>query len=311
VGFLLSTLAQIQPQILGILIHICFASGRAFCGDAAMQLSQMRQILSARDIQLSKSLGQNFLHDANVLRKIVTAANLTSTDKVLEVGPGLGPLTEGLLAEAGEVVAIEMDERLVDYLAERWPQEPKLTLIHADAFVWLKTHRQDWSDWKVVANLPYSVASPLLIELAEAHGPPSRMCVTLQHEVVNRLAAQPDTDDYGLITLLIQLRYTVASRFRIAADCFFPVPDVESSCITLNRRSAPLLSDADAVTFKRLVKLAFSQRRKKMLKLLKQNWPVDRLLAAFEDAGVHPDQRAEKVSLEQFVRLVHCLTSVP
>lgn len=276
-----------------------------------MQLSQMRQVLSARDIQLSKSLGQNFLHDTNVLRKIVAAADLSSNDQVLEIGPGLGPLTELLLANAGNVIAIEMDERLLDYLVERWPQQPKLTLIHADAFVWLKTHRQDWSNWKLVANLPYSVASPLLIELAEAHGPPSRMCVTLQHEVVNRLAARPDTDDYGLITLLIQLRYTVANRFRIASDCFFPVPEVESSCITLNRRPSPLLSDADAVTFKRLVKLAFSQRRKKMLKLLKQNWPVDRLLAAFAHAGVHPDQRAEKVSLEQFVSLVLFLSATP
>ena len=276
-----------------------------------MQLAQMRQILASRDIQLTKSLGQNFLHDSNVLRKITQAARLVPTDRVLEVGPGLGPLTELLLSEASELFAIEMDERLLDYLAERWPQEPKLTLLHADALAWLRANHRDWTDWKLVSNLPYSVASPLLIELSEADGPPSRCSVTLQHEVVNRLAAAPDTDDYGLITLLVQLRYTVDGRFRIGADCFFPAPEVESSCITLQRRPKPLLSRSEAVTFKRFVKLALSQRRKKMLKLLKQNWPVDQLLAAFTLAGVSPDERGEKVSLEQYVQLTKAVHVEP
>lgn len=276
-----------------------------------MQLAQMRQILASRNLQLTKSLGQNFLHDANVLKKIAAAAQLQPTDRVLEVGPGLGPLTELLLADAGEVLAIEMDERLLDFLAERWPREPKLTLLHADALAWLRAHPRDWSAWKLVANLPYSVASPLLIELAEAQGPPSRCTVTLQHEVVSRIAAAPDTDEYGLITLLLQLRYTVESRFRIGADCFFPPPEVESSCITLRRREVPLLSPSEARTFKRFVKLAFSQRRKKMLKLLRQNWPVDRLQAAFELAQVSVDERGEKVSLEQYVQMTRFLHVEP
>lgn len=276
-----------------------------------MQLAQMRQILASRDIQLTKSLGQNFLHDSNVLRKITQAARLVPTDRVLEVGPGLGPLTELLLPEVSEVFAIEMDERLLDYLAERWPREPKLTLLHADALVWLRANHRDWADWKLVSNLPYSVASPLLIELSEADGPPSRCTITLQHEVVNRLAAAPDTDDYGLITLLVQLRYTVEGRFRIGADCFFPAPEVESSCITLQRRPIPLLSRTEAATFKRFVKLALSQRRKKMLKLLKHNWPVDQLLAAFALAGVSPDERGEKVSLEQYVQLTKSVHAEP
>ena len=276
-----------------------------------MQLAQMRQILAAREIQLTKSLGQNFLIDSNILQKIATAARLSPTDRVLEVGPGLGPLTELLIQQSAEVFAIEMDERLLDVVAERWPKEPKLTLLHADALAWLRANHRDWSDWKLVSNLPYSVASPLLIELAEADGPPIRCSVTLQHEVANRIAAAPDTDDYGLISLLLQLRYTVDGRFRIAADCFFPAPEVESSCITLQRRPVPLLSRSQAATFKRFVKLALSQRRKKMLKLLKQNWPVDQLLAAFALAGVSPDERGEKVSLQQYIILTKAVHVEP
>src|SRR6185437_15779162 len=128
-----------------------------------MKLSDMRQLLDARDIQLTKSLGQNFLHDQNQLRRIVEAAELSKADKVLEIGPGLGPLTELLLENAGEVLAIEMDGRLVEVLRERFPQ---LNLIHDDALEFLRREPRDWSDWKLVANLPYSVASPILVELA-------------------------------------------------------------------------------------------------------------------------------------------------
>lgn len=276
-----------------------------------MQLSAMRQLLAEHDIQLSKSLGQNFLHDANQLRRILTNAALAPTDRVLEIGPGLGPLTELLIPAAAEVLAVEKDERVFDVLASRFPQEPRLTLMHADALEWLRNEPRDWTGWKVVSNLPYSVASPILVELAEAPRVPERMTVTLQHEVVNRLAAVPDTDDYGLLTLLVQLQFKPGARFRIPADCFFPIPDVESSCITLERRPEPFLSREDAAVFKRLVKLAFSQRRKKMMKLLKQNWPAEKLTVAFEAAEVHPDERAEKVSLEQFVTLTRQLVAAP
>ena len=154
-----------------------------------VKLSEMREVLAARGIQLTKSLGQNFLHDENQLRRIVEAAELTGNDKVLEIGPGLGPLTELLLEKAGEVLAIEKDARLVEFLRERFnsagaavsrparrrkePSNPPgrddpalLELLHADALEFLKHEPRDWSDWKLVANLPYSVASPILVELA-------------------------------------------------------------------------------------------------------------------------------------------------
>src|SRR5215470_8941671 len=131
----------------------------------------MRQILGERGIQLTKSLGQNFLHDGNQLRRIVDAANLTKADKVLEIGPGLGPLTELLVKHAGEVLAIEKDEKLFEAVGNRI-KASLLKLVHDDALDYLKREKRDWSGWKVVSNLPYSVASPILIELAQAeHGP--------------------------------------------------------------------------------------------------------------------------------------------
>ena len=120
-----------------------------------MTLSEMREVLAKRDLQLTKSLGQNFLHDGNQLRRIVAAANLQPTDQVLEIGPGLGPLTGMLLVEAGTVLAIEMDRRLVEFLKERFAGTTNLTLLHDDALGYLRREPRDWQDWKLVANLPY------------------------------------------------------------------------------------------------------------------------------------------------------------
>ena len=203
-----------------------------------MRLSEMRQILDERGIKLTKSLGQNFLHDANQLRRIVELAQLSPTDRVLEIGAGLGPLTELLIERAGEVLAIEKDARMCEVLRERFPQ---LRLLHADALDHLR-NEQHWSDWKVVSNLPYSVGSPIIVELAQAAQPPTLMIVTLQLEVVRRLVAKAGTPDYGLLTLLVQLHYEPRENFKIPPGCFFPPPDVDSACIKLVRRQSPLLA---------------------------------------------------------------------
>ncbi|MFM2295655.1 MAG: rRNA ((1518)-N(6)/adenine(1519)-N(6))-dimethyltransferase RsmA [Verrucomicrobiota bacterium] len=289
-----------------------------------MTITAMRETLDRRGIQLTRSLGQNFLHDANQLRRIVAAAELTPADKVLEIGPGLGPLTELLLEKADEVFAIEKDARLVDFLVERFglnvgtepsgaspaPPEggtPNLSLLHDDALDFLQREPRDWRDWKLVANLPYSVASPILVELAEAPHCPARLVATLQFEVAKRLMAGADDDDYGVLTLLLQLRYEPRGLFKIPAECFFPAPDVESACVTLDCRAVPLLPLEQHATFKKIVKRAFSQRRKMMLKLLKSDWPLEKLQAAFAALQISPMERAEKVSLAKFVELTKAL----
>ena len=280
-----------------------------------MKLSEMRELLATRGIQLTKSLGQNFLHDGNQLRRIIKAAELTKTDKVLEIGPGLGPLTELLLENAGEVLAIEKDARLVEFLRERFfnPQSairnPQFELLHADALEFLKCEPRDWSDWKLVANLPYSVASPILVELAQSPQRPERMVATLQLEVAQRLMAGAGDENYGVLTLLVQLDFEPREWFKIPASCFFPEPDVDSGCVILERRKSPLLPNDQRPVFVKIVKRAFSQRRKMMLKLLKQDWPKEKLETALAKLKIPPQERAEKLSLEQFVELTRMLTN--
>ena len=274
-----------------------------------MTLSEMRRILNEGDLRLTKSLGQNFLHDGNHLRRIVAAAEIEPGEPVLEVGPGLGPLTELLLEKAGRVLAIEKDHRLVVLLAERLGDVGHLTLVHDDALEYFRREERNWTDWKMVANLPYSVASSILVDLAWAARRPQRMVSTLQLEVAHRLAAPPGADDYGILTLLLQLDYLLASWFKIPASCFFPAPDVDSACVVLCRRPAPLLPDSLRDTFRKVVKTGFSQRRKRFLKLLKPNWPGSSAAAIFAELGLPEHIRAEELSLEQFVALSQRLGS--
>jgi 16S rRNA (adenine1518-N6/adenine1519-N6)-dimethyltransferase len=275
-----------------------------------MRLSEMRQILSDGDIKLTKSLGQNFLHDANQLKRIIDAAHLAKPDKVLEIGPGLGPLTELLLEHACEVLAIEKDARLFQFLKKRFEpsiRASKLLLLHEDALDYLQLKDRDWSGWKLVANLPYSVASPILVELAQSKRGPDQMVATLQLEVAKRLMAEPGGPDYGILTLLVQLNYAPQDWFKIPAGCFFPAPDVDSACISFTRRSQPLLNLAAQETFAKIVKRSFSQRRKMMLKLLKADWKAADLERAFERTGLSPSTRAESVTLQQFAQLTSSL----
>ncbi|PWU09346.1 MAG: ribosomal RNA small subunit methyltransferase A [Verrucomicrobia bacterium] len=280
-----------------------------------MTLSEMKRVLASRDIRLTKSLGQNFLHDANQLRRIADAADLGPQDKVLEIGPGLGSLTSLLLTQAGEVVAIEKDARLVKALRENamTPSKretggtPVLHLVHADALEYLRENSRDWRGWKMVSNLPYSVASRILVELAQSPRGPALVVATLQIEVAQRLMAAPGSPDYGLLTLLVQLDYEPFATFKIPASCFFPEPDVDSACVSLARRPEPLLAEGERLIFTMIVKRAFSQRRKMMLKLLKQDWPVEMLEKQFDRLGLSHQVRAEEVGLKQFVEFARGL----
>jgi 16S rRNA (adenine1518-N6/adenine1519-N6)-dimethyltransferase len=274
-----------------------------------LKLSEMRSLLTSRGIQLTKSLGQNFLHDANQLNKIVDRAELASSNRILEIGPGLGPLTELLLNSGAHVLAIEKDRRLVAVLRERFHDRVNLELLEADALEYLKANRRDWSDWKLVSNLPYSVASPILVELALAPQPPERLVATLQLEVVERIATGPGTKSYGQLSLFLQLRYETRDWFKIPAGSFFPPPDVDSACVLLFRREHELLPAELVPTFVAIVKRAFSERRKVMSKLLRQDWQKERVTAGLLHCGVTEQARAETVTLLQFVELTKTLAA--
>jgi 16S rRNA (adenine1518-N6/adenine1519-N6)-dimethyltransferase len=272
-----------------------------------MKLSEMRQALTDRGIQLTKSLGQNFLHDGNQLRRIVAIAELGPDDQVLEIGPGMGPLTEMILERTPRVLAIEMDARLLAFLRERLGERDGLELRGGDALEILRDELRDWTGWKMVSNLPYSVASPILVTLTE--GKWSRLVATLQLEVGKRVVARAGEEAYGLLSLLVQLRYEPAEFFRVPAGCFFPEPEVDSACVALVRRERPLLEEREEAAFRKIVKRGFSQRRKMMRKLLRGDWPENALASAYDELGLSPAIRAEAVRLDQFAALTRILVA--
>jgi len=272
-----------------------------------MKLSEIRNILHEEDIQLTKSLGQNFLHDQHQLQKIVDLAQIEPNDKILEIGPGLGPLTEPLLKAAGHVTAIEKDRRLINVLKKKFENFNNFQLQHADALQLIRRSELNWSNYKLVANLPYSIASPLMIDLAWGKHRPSAMIVTLQLEVARRLMSEPGTKQYGVLSLLIRLHYLTGQSFEIPRGCFFPEPNVDSCCIQLIRRDSQLLTIEETAVFKRIIKRGFSERRKKLMKLLKHDWPKEEILAIFEELRLDEKIRGEKVSLEQFVEMTKYL----
>ena len=273
-----------------------------------MTLSEIRNILNDEDIMLTKSLGQTFMHDQNQLRKIVALAKLAPDDSVIEIGPGLGPLTGMLLEIVGHVTAIETDRRLIKLLEERLGQCENLTLQHADAMKIVRKTEFDWSGHKLVANLPYSIASPLLIDLAESPCRPCAMIVTLQLEVVQRMLAKPGTKEYGVLALLIGLHYAAGEWFTIPRGSFYPEPNVDSGCIELLRRETPLLPPELCPVYKKIVKRVFAERRKKMMKLLKRDWPEAAVVEAFDALGLDEKIRAERVTLGQFTELTQRLS---
>jgi 16S rRNA (adenine1518-N6/adenine1519-N6)-dimethyltransferase len=275
-----------------------------------MKLSEIKEILALENLTLTKSLGQNFLHDANQLKKIAGAVPLAAGDRVLEIGPGLGPLTEELLAQGATVLALEKDQRLAGPLQRRFADhlaQHRLDLRFVDALDFLRSDSTDWSGWKSISNLPYSVASPILVELAQKPCPPDWIVATLQLEVVKRFLAGPGNEDYGVLTLLVGLHFEPKGWFKIPAACFHPTPEVESGCITLKKRPQPLLDAPGQAAFVRLVKTGFSQRRKMMMKISRGAWPTGRLEAAFAAVGISDKVRAEALALEQFVALARFL----
>ena len=272
-----------------------------------MNRNEIYNTLDEESIRLSKSLGQNLLHDQNVLKRIVKAGELTTEDKVLEIGPGLGALTEHLLPAVGQLTAIEMDRRLEERLRARYGDYPNFDLQNQDALKFFAQPESDWSDWKLISNMPYSVASPLLVDLAAMTNSPRRLVVTLQLEVAQRLCGKPGTKEYSKLTLLVGCRYIAGHIFKISPHCFFPEPKVNSACLTLDRRTEPLFEDSLYKPFTTVVKRAFSQRRKMMRKNLRGGWPDEVVDMAMAATGLDAKIRAEKVTLEEFVDLTRQL----
>jgi len=270
-----------------------------------MNLSEMRAYLKERDIWLTKSLGQNFLHDGNQIERILRLAEAAPGDRVLEIGPGLGALTFALIElplTAGLI--IEKDARLFEALTSGpLGRVEGVEWAHDDALKWLRRHPRDWSGWKLISNLPYSVGSPILVDLSLARRGPDLMVVTLQLEVIQRLRAACGSEDYGALTALVGLNYTPERWFKTPRGCFFPEPDVDSACLALRRRTGGGMPVEAQNRYREIVKLAFGQRRKTALKTLSAHWPLDRLAREFERLGIDPRTRPERIEIEVFREL--------
>jgi 16S rRNA (adenine1518-N6/adenine1519-N6)-dimethyltransferase len=293
-----------------------------------MTLSEVRQLLTDLEIRPRKALGQNFLVDGNILNIILDEADVQADETVLEIGPGLGTLTKALTECAGQVVAIEKDRQLCRYLRAQFP---KVELIEDDAVKVLRAGKLGASkspvgatfrsrpagenqsiagrspllpeSFKVVANLPYNISTPVLEQLVEGRHPPRKMVLTLQREVAERLAAKPRTKDYGALTLFTQLRYHVTIVHVVSARCFYPEPGVQSAVVALDRRE-PRVALWPGAPFHDLVRQGFSQRRKMLRNHLAGFGDLDRAFAAADAAAT---ARAEELSLEQWITVANAL----
>lgn len=271
--------------------------------------SEVKALLDRLDFRPSKVLGQNFLIDANILRIMLAAAHLTKDDAVLEVGPGLGVLTEWLVRWAGRVVAVEKDRRLCAHLRTHFAGTKNLEIVEGDALeVGLEGLLAGGVN-KLVSNLPYSVASRLIVELVESPHRPEQMVVTVQREVANRLAAGPGTKDYGLISVMTQLRYEVGAVKNVSPSCFLPAPDVWSAIVNLVLRDPPPAGPRDPAHLKAILKTAFAQRRKQMASILRRGKTLADLERTLKAAGVDPRARPETLSPAQWVSLSDVLAA--
>lgn len=278
-------------------------------GAALLGPVEIRALAEKLDIVPTKKLGQNFLHDPNTIRRIVAAAELDPTDRVLEVGPGLGSLTLGLVEAVGDVTAVEIDSRLAaqlpDTVAERAPEyAPSLRVVEKDA---LRVTDSDVTEpTALVANLPYNVAVPVLLHLLETFPSIRRVLVMVQLEVADRLAAQPGSKVYGVPSVKAGFYGKVSKAGTIGKNVFWPAPNIESGLVRIDVfEDAPWpITDESRAKVWPVIDAAFAQRRKTLRAALSGHFGSGAAAeAALRAADIDPKQRGEKLAVEDFVRL--------
>lgn len=269
---------------------------------------QLRRLLASERLRPKKALSQNFLTDSAALDAIVAAAELEPGDRVVEVGPGLGVLTRRLLAAGATVLAVELDPRLAAYLRRELGDVPGFELIEADA---LSLHPRDCfpgESFKLVANIPYHITSPLLHAFLEGERPPLLTVLLVQAEVAERVAAPPGQMSY--LSVFTQNVATAEVVGRVPATSFEPAPEVDSAILRLRRRDAPLIPvGPEREPFYRIVQAGFRQRRKQLHNALGRELPVPRpvLEAAFTACAIDSERRAQTLTLDEWACLLHQL----
>ena len=272
-------------------------------------------VLQKYDFVFQKKFGQNFLIDTHVLDKIVSAAQITKEDVVLEIGPGIGTLTQYLAYQAKEVIAVEIDKALIPILQDTLSAYDNVTILNEDILKVdinrLVEEKNQGKPIKVVANLPYYITTPIIMGLFERHVPVASITVMVQKEVADRMQVGPGTKDYGALSLAVQYYaepYIVAN---VPQNCFMPRPKIGSAVIRLTRHEKPPVEVKDEKLMFRLIRASFNQRRKTLANGLKNDsslpYTKEVVEKAIADCGFSPTIRGEALTLEEFAKLANYL----
>ena len=279
--------------------------------------SVTKAVLERHGFTFKKSFGQNFLTDTNILQKIVDTAEIDDQVNVIEIGPGIGALTEFLAERAAQVMAFEIDHRLVPILADTLRDFDNVTVVNEDILkVDLAQHIQNFKNpdlpIKVVANLPYYITTPILMHLIESGIPFSEFVVMMQKEVADRISAKPNTKAYGSLSIAVQYYMTAKVAFIVPRTVFVPAPNVDSAILKMVRRPEPAVAVEDEKFFFKVSKASFIHRRKTLWNNLtgyfgKTEEVKDKLTRALAQAGLSPSVRGEALGLEEFASLADAL----
>lgn len=275
----------------------------------------VKEIIKEYGFNFSKSLGQNFLIDGNIVEKIVDLAEISSEDNVIEIGPGIGTLTQVLCSRAKKVVAIEIDSKLIPILNENLKEYDNFKLVHSDVLkididelIEKELHS---GNVKVVANLPYYVTTPIIMNLLENNSRISSITVMIQKEVAERISAVPSTKNYGALSIAIQYHSIPTLGFIVSSNCFMPIPKVDSIVIKLDVLETPSVCVNDKEGFFKLIKASFGQRRKILINSIVNsgyfNIGKDDLKKLLISLELDENIRGENLSLRQFAKLSNLL----
>ena len=270
--------------------------------------SQVREVLDRHGFTFSKGLGQNFLIDGNIVRNIVKGAQITKDDYVLEIGPGMGTLTEELALNAKKVIAIELDQRLKSVLEETLEPYDNVEIVYGDVLKLplreIIEEKCQGQSVKVVANLPYYVTTPIIGRLIEEELPLHSISVMVQKEVADRMVAKPHTKDYGALTLFVRFYTEPRIIMKVPKTVFMPQPKIDSSVIRLDLKEQ--IPDVNRDSYFKLVKAAFSKRRKTLINALSTfglEADKEAIREALKRAGIEETLRGEDLSMEDYIRL--------
>ena len=280
--------------------------------------SVTKAVLERHGFTFKKSFGQNFLTDTNILQKIVDTAEIDKNVNVIEIGPGIGALTEFLAENAAEVMAFEIDERLVPILEDTLRDHDNIKVINEDVLkADLQTRVKEFKNpnlpIKVVANLPYYITTPILMHLIESKIPFAEFVVMMQKEVADRISAEPNTKAYGSLSIAVQYYMTAKVAFVVPRTVFVPAPNVDSAILKMTRREQPLVEVKDEDFFFRVSKISFVHRRKTLWNNLTSHFGKSeevktKLEQALGNANINPSIRGEALSIPDFARLSDALS---